>query len=142
MILVATVAVWFLQRFDLRLQVVEDSAQSILAALSALFVPVLKPLGLGDWRIATSLFSGIIAKESVVSILEVLFKGMPLQQVMTPAAAMAMLVFCLIYSPCIAAIASIRRELGHRWAIGVVVWQCVLAWMLSLLTYLLFCMVW
>ena len=133
-ILIATVCVWFLQSFDLRLNLVEDSSRSIMASLAGLLTPVMRPAGLGDWRLVTSLISGFMAKESVVATMELLFAG-AVQTVLTNAQAAAMLVFCLIYTPCVAAIASIRRELGSRWAVGVVLWQCALAWLLSVITY-------
>lgn len=126
-ILIATVVVWFLQSFNFSLQIVTDSSQSMLSRISGLLVPVFRPLGLGDWRIVTSLISGVIAKESVVSSMQVLFTG-GLGSVLSTASALSMLVFSLLYSPCIAAIAAIRRELGGRWAISVVLWQCLVAW--------------
>ncbi len=135
-ILIATVAVWFLQGFDFQLNMVEDSSKSIMAAVSGVLVPLFRPVGLGDWRMVTSLISGFMAKESVVSTMEVLFGG-DLQAVMNAAQAASMLVFSLIYTPCVAAIASIRRELGHKWAVGVVFWQCFVAWIVSLITYLI-----
>lgn len=131
-ILIATILVWFLQSFDLRLNMVTDSQDSILAALSGLLVPVFQPLGLGDWRICTSLISGFIAKESVVSTMEVLFSG-SVSTVISSLAAASLLVFSLLYTPCIAAVASVRRELGRKWAIGIVLWQCVIAWLVALL---------
>ena len=135
-ILIATVAVWFLQGFDFQLNMVEDSAESIMAAISGVLVPIFRPIGLGDWRMVTSLISGFMAKESVVSTMEVLFAG-DVRSVMTAAQAASMLVFSLIYTPCVAAIASIRRELGHKWAVGVVFWQCFVAWIVALITYLI-----
>ena len=135
-ILIATVAVWFLQGFDFQLNMVEDSSQSIMAAISGVLVPIFRPIGLGDWRMVTSLISGFMAKESVVSTMEVLFGG-DVTSVMTAAQAASMLVFSLIYTPCVAAIASIRRELGHKWAVGVVFWQCFVAWIVALITYLI-----
>ncbi len=126
-ILIATVVVWALQRFDLRLNVVEDASGSILAVLAGWLVPLFRPLGLGDWRIVTSLISGFIAKESVVSSMEILFPAGP-QAVFTPLSAAVMLVFSLLYTPCVAAVASVRRELGGFWAAGVVLWQCAVAW--------------
>lgn len=134
-ILVATVVVWFLQSFSLHFKLVEDSSQSILAAVSGALVPILRPLGLGDWRICTSLISGVIAKESVVSTMEILFGG-AVSSVITPLAAVTMLVFSLLYTPCVAAIASIKREMGNRWAILVVIWQCVVAWICAFLVHL------
>ena len=129
-ILVATIVVWFLQRFDLQLNMVEDSAHSILAMVAGVLVPVFSPLGLGDWRIVTSLISGFMAKESVVSTLTVLFGTTEaLLGTITAAGAAALLVFCLLYTPCVAAVASIKRELGGKWAFFVVIGQCVIAWL-------------
>ncbi len=126
-ILIATVAVWFLQSFDTRFNIVEDSSQSLMAIIAGWLVPIFEPLGLGDWRIVTSLISGFMAKESVVSTMEILF-GDGIQAALTGTAAATMLVFSLLYTPCVAAIASIRRELGAGWAAGVVIWQCAIAW--------------
>lgn len=134
-ILIATIVVWFLQSFNLRLNMVEDSAGSILAAVSSLLVPLFAPLGLGDWRICTALLSGFMAKESVVSTLGVLFGG-NIGSVMSPVSAASLLVFSLLYTPCVAAIASIKRELGGKWAVGVVLWQCAVAWIAALLVRL------
>ena len=134
-ILVATVVVWFLQSFNLRLNMVTDSADSILAAVSSLLVPVFAPLGLGDWRICTALISGFMAKESVVSTLGVLF-GDSIGSVLSPVSAASLLVFSLLYTPCVAAVASIRRELGGKWAVGVVFWQCAVAWIAAMLVRL------
>ena len=134
-ILIATIVVWFLQSFNLRLNMVEDSAGSILAAVSSLLVPLFVPLGLGDWRICTALLSGFMAKESVVSTLGVLFGG-NIGSVMSPVSAASLLVFSLLYTPCVAAIASIKRELGSKWAVGVVFWQCAVAWIAALLVRL------
>lgn len=131
-ILLATMIVWFLQSFDLHLNLVKDSSDSILAMAAGLLVPIFKPLGLGDWRICTALISGFMAKESVVSTLEVLFSG-SIVSVLTPLAAASLLAFSLLYTPCVAAIASVKRELGGKWAIGVVVWQCVVAWIVALI---------
>ena len=129
-ILIATIAVWFLKNFDFRFNVVQDSHDSMLAAVSALIVPLFRPIGLGDWRIVTSLVCGFIAKESVVSVMEVLFKD-GVQAIGTLAAA-SMLVFSLLYTPCVAAIAAIRRELGHKWALSLLAWQCGIAWIMAL----------
>lgn len=126
-ILIATIVIWFLQTFDLRLNVVEDSRDSILAAAAGLLAPLLAPLGLGDWRICTSLISGFMAKESVVSTMEILFAG-EVTSLLTPLAAATMLVFSLLYTPCVAAIVAVRRELGGKWAVCVVVEQCAIAW--------------
>lgn len=134
-ILIATVVVWFLQKFDLRLNMVEDSSNSILAAVSGFIAPIFAPLGLDDWRICTALISGFMAKESLASTLQVLFSG-SIASVLTPLSAFCLLVFSLLYTPCVSAVASIRRELGSRWAAGVVVWQCVVAWIAALLFHL------
>jgi len=131
-ILIATIVVWFLKSFDPHFRYIADSSQSILAAVAGMIAPVFAPLGLGDWRIVTSLISGFMAKESVVSIMEVLFPA-NLSEVMPAASAAAMLVFSLLYTPCVAAIAAIRRELGGKWAAGVVVWQCVIGWIVALI---------
>ena len=133
-ILIATVIIWFLQSFDLRFALTEDSSQSIMAAVSGIFVPLLKPLGLGDWRICTALISGFMAKESVVSVMEVLFGAAGgVDAILTPISAAVLLVFSLLYTPCVAAVASIRRELGKGWAASVVVWQCAVAWIAAFL---------
>ncbi len=134
-ILIATIVVWVLQSFDLRFNLVSDSHDSILALVAGLIAPILKPLGLGDWRIATSLISGFMAKESVVSVMEVLFPA-GVAGALTPLAAASLLAFSLLYTPCVAAIASIRRELGRGWAVGVVFWQCAVAWVAALLVRL------
>ena len=126
-IFVATICIWFLQKFDLQFNLVVDSKDSILAMISNCLVPIFAPLGLGDWRICTSLISGVMAKESVISTLEILFGG-AVKDALTPVAAASLLVFSLLYTPCIAAIASIRRELGRKWAVGMVIWQCMIAW--------------
>ena len=126
-ILIATVVIWFLQSFDLRFNMVEDSSKSILAMIAGWIAPLFAPIGLGDWRIVTSLISGFMAKESVVSTLQVLFHG-GVQSVLTSLSAASLLVFSLLYTPCVAAIASVRREMGRHWAIGVVLWQCAIAW--------------
>ena len=131
-ILIATVVVWFLQSFDLRLNLTDSSQDSILAAVSGVLAPVMRPLGLGDWRICTALITGFMAKESVVSTLEILFAG-GAQAAMTALGAACLLVFSLLYTPCVAAVASVRRELGGKWAVGVVFWQCAVAWLAALL---------
>jgi ferrous iron transport protein B len=135
-ILIATIAVWFLKSFDLHLNFVEDQHESILATISGLLVPIFKPLGLGDWRICTSLISGFIAKESVVSVMNVLFTAGP-AAAMSALSAASMLVFSLLYTPCVASIAAIRRELGGKWALGVVLWQCAIAWVFALIVRLI-----
>ena len=129
-ILIATVAVWFLQSFDLQLNMVSDSADSILARISGILVPLFAPLGLGDWRICTALISGFMAKESVVSTLEVLFGG-TIGSILSPLSAGSLLVFSLLYTPCVAAVASVRRELGGKWAAGLALWQCLIAWVVA-----------
>ncbi len=137
-ILIATIVVWFLQSFDFRFNLVEDSRDSILATASGLLAPLFSPLGLGDWRIVTSLLSGFMAKESVVSVLEVLFGAQGgVAAAMSPLSALSLLVFSLLYTPCVAAIASVRRELGRRWALYVVIWQCAVAWAAALLVRLI-----
>lgn len=135
-ILLATMVVWFLQTFDFHLNIVEDSSNSILAHIAGLIAPVLKPVGLGDWRIVTSLISGVMAKESVVSTMEILFTD-GITSALTTSGAASMLVFSLMYTPCIAAIASIKRELGRKWAAAVVFWQCFVAWIASLAVHLI-----
>ena len=128
-ILIATIVVWFLQNFDFGLNMVEKP-DSMLARISGILVPLMRPVGLGDWRIVTSLISGFMAKESVVSVMEILFGSS--MQTLSSLTAACMLVFSLLYTPCVAAIASIRRELGHKWALSLVVWQCALAWLAAL----------
>ena len=129
-ILIATVVVWFLQSFNLQLNMVSDSADSILARISGILVPLFAPLGLGDWRICTALISGFMAKESVVSTLEVLFGG-TIGSILSPLSAGSLLVFSLLYTPCVAAVASVRRELGGKWAAGLALWQCLIAWVVA-----------
>lgn len=137
-IFLATIVVWFLQTFDFHLNIVADSQSSILAVIAGGLSPVFAPLGFGDWRISTALIAGFMAKESVVSTLSVLFGGTDnLLLVLSPLAAASLLVFCLLYTPCVAAIASIKRELGGKWAVGVVIGQCVIAWLCALVIRLL-----
>ncbi len=136
-IFLATIAIWFLQTFDLHLNVVSDSQDSLLASAAGLIAPIFRPLGFGDWRISTALISGFIAKESVVSTLSVLFGTTEsLLAVISLPAAAALLVFCLLYTPCVAAIAAIRRELGRKWALFVVVGQCAIAWVAASVVHL------
>ena len=133
-IFLATIVVWFLQTFDFQLNVVADSQNSILAVIAGAISPLFVPLGFGDWRVSTALIAGFMAKESVVSTLSVLFGSTEqLLVALTPLAVASLLVFCLLYTPCVAAIASIRRELGGKWAVGVVVGQCVIAWVCAFL---------
>ena len=133
-ILIATVVVWFLKSFDTRFNLVSDSSTSIIALISGFISPVMKPLGLGDWRIVTSLISGFMAKESVVSVLEVLFGAEGgISAVLGNIEAATLLIFSLLYTPCVAAIASVKRELGWKWSAGLVIWQCILAWIVSFL---------
>ena len=134
-ILIATIVVWFLKSFDFKLNLVTDSHESILASVAGLLAPVMAPVGLGDWRIVTSLISGFMAKESVVSVMETLFGG-GLASLGALTAA-SMLAFSLLYTPCVAAIAAIRREMGRRWALGVVFWQCGIAWIAALIIRLI-----
>jgi ferrous iron transport protein B len=136
-ILIATLVIWFLQTFDFRLNIVEDSHNSILAAIAGLIAPLMSPAGLGDWRIVTSLISGFMAKESVVSVMQMLFDSPEgITAMLSTLTAVSMLVFSLLYTPCVAAVASIRREMGWKWALVVVVWQCGLAWILAALVQL------
>ncbi len=133
-IFLATVVIWFLQNFDLHLRVVVDSRDSILAAFASLISPVFVPLGFGDWRVSTALISGFLAKESVVSTIQILYGSTEnLMAQMSVASVVPLLVFCLLYTPCIAAIASVRRELGKKWALGTVIGQCGVAWIFALL---------
>ena len=135
-IFIATIVIWFLQSFSPHLHFVEDSSQSILALIAGFLEPIMKPIGLGDWRICTSLISGVMAKESVVSTMEILFAGGITSAISTRAAA-SLLVFSLLYSPCIAAIASVKRELGTKWALAMVAWQCLLAWICAFAVYMI-----
>ena len=133
-IFVASIAVWLLQTFDFRLNLVTDSKDSMLAAIAGFVAPVFALLGFGDWRIVTSLVAGFMAKESVVSTLTVLFGSTDgLKAILSPVSALALLVFCLLYTPCVAAVASVKRELGAKWALYMVVGQCVIAWICALL---------
>ncbi len=128
-IFLASIIIWFLQTFDFGLHMVTSSQDSMLAAIAGVAAPIFKPLGFGDWRISTSLIAGFMAKESVVSTMSVLFGGAAgVVSALTPLGAAALLVFCLLYTPCVAAIASVRRELGTRWAVTIVLFQCAVAW--------------
>ena len=137
-IFMATLAIWFLQTFDLHLNIVTDSRDSILACVAGMIAPLFAPMGFGDWRISTALITGFMAKESVVATLSVLFGSTAiLTSTISPLSAGSLLVFCLLYTPCVAAIASIRRELGGRWAFAVVLMQCAIAWIASFVVYLI-----
>lgn len=131
-ILIATIVVWFLQSFDLKFNLVADSKDSIMAVIAGGLAPVFEPLGLGDWRICTALISGCMAKESVVSVLEVLFQTQGgINAILTPLIASVLMIFSLLYTPCVAAIASVKRELGKKWAVLIVLWQCIIAWIVA-----------
>lgn len=137
-IFVATIIIWFLQTFDWHLNVVDDSKSSMLAILAGWIAPVFSPMGFGDWKISTALITGFMAKESVVSTLSILFGSTnTLVASITPLAAASLLVFCLLYSPCVAAIAAIKRELGGKWAISVAVLQCVIAWIVAYIVFII-----
>ena len=131
-IFVATIVIWILQTFDFTLNVVSDSQNSILAVIAGWIAPIFAPLGFGDWRMSTALITGVMAKESVVSTLSILFGSVgAITAALTPLAAVSLLVFCLLYTPCIAALASVKRELGGKWAIGVAFWQLAVAWVVA-----------
>lgn len=135
-IFVATIIIWFLQTFDLRFNIVTESKDSILAILAGYIAPIFNPLGFGDWRISTALISGFMAKESVVSTLSILYGStQSLLMSLTTPAALSLLIFCLLYTPCIAAIAAIKRELNGKWALIVVFGQCLIAWFASFVVY-------
>ncbi len=135
-IFIATIAIWFLQTFDLKLNMVTDSRSSILATIAGYIEPLFKPLGFGDWRISTALIAGFMAKESVVSTISVLFGGTnALLAGFSPVAIASLLVFCLLYTPCVAAIASMKRELGGKQAVIIVVFQCAIAWLCSFIVH-------
>ena len=137
-IFLATMVIWFLQSFNLHLNMVSDSRDSILAMVAGVIAPLFAPMGLADWRISTALITGFLAKESVVSTLSILFGSTAaLTSDITPLSAASLLVFCLLYTPCVAAIASIKRELGSKWAISVVILQCAIAWIAAFLIYLI-----
>ena len=135
-IFVATIVIWFLQTFDLRFNIVTESKDSILAILAGYIAPIFNPLGFGDWRISTALISGFMAKESVISTLSILYGStQSLLMSLTTPAALSLLIFCLLYTPCIAAIAAIKRELNGKWALIVVFGQCLIAWLASFVVY-------
>jgi len=130
--------VWALQSFSPQLEFVESPENSILALLAGWLAPLFAPLGFGDWRFVIALIVGFMAKETVVSTLTVLFvDAAALTAALTPAAALSYLVFCLLYTPCVAAVAAIRRELGGKWSTGIVIAQCAIAWLLAFITYLI-----
>ena len=135
-IFMATLVIWFLQTFNTHLNIVSDSKDSILAMVAGVVAPIFKPMGFGDWRISTALITGFMAKESVVSTLSILFGNTDiLLSCISAVSAASLLAFCLLYTPCVAAIASIKRELGGKWAFFVVIAQCVIAWLVALLVY-------
>lgn len=135
-IFLATIVIWFLQSFDSRLNVVSDSANSLLASAAGAIAPIFQPLGFGDWRISTALITGFMAKESVVSTLTVLLGSTALTDFLTWQSALSLLVFCLLYTPCVAAISSIKRELGGAWAVFVAFLQCGIAWVCAFAVYM------
>ena len=132
-IFVATIVIWFLQNFDSRINVVTDSRDSLLAMLAGWIAPLFTPLGFGNWQISTALITGFMAKESVVATLTILLGSTPISSFMTPLTALCFLVFVLLYTPCVAAVSTVRKELGGKWAFGMVVGQCVIAWLMALL---------
>ena len=141
-IFVATIIIWFLQTFDIKFNIVTNSQESILATIAGFIAPIFKPLGFGDWRISTALITGFMAKESVVSTLSVLLgSGVSVTSLISQLGAVSLLVFCLLYTPCVAAIASVKRELGRKWACGVVVFQCVIAWIMAYITHGIFALI-
>jgi len=135
-ILIATIIIWFLQSFSFSMNMVADQQDSMLAAIAGAISPIMAPIGLGDWRVCTSLISGFMAKESVVASFSMLF-GTSVSTAISAASAASLLVFSLLYTPCVAAIASIRREMGSKWAFAVVIWQCVVAWIVALIVFLI-----
>lgn len=136
-IFIGTIVVWFFQSFDFSMNMVSDSSKSMLASLAGLLAPLFAPMHLDDWRIVTSIISGFLAKESIVSMTSVLYGGKEiLKQSMTTLQAASFLTFCLFYTPCIGAVASIQREQGRRYALAIVIFQCLVAWVLSLVVYL------
>ena len=137
-IFIATIVIWFLQNFDLQLSLTADPQDSILALVASCIAPLFAPLGFADWRVSTALITGFMAKESVVSTLTILYgSSAALGAALSPAAAAPLLVFCLLYTPCIAAVASVKRELGRRWAVVMVLNQCAVAWVAALIVRLI-----
>ena len=135
-IFISTIIVWFLQNFNFRFNPVTDSSDSMLAWIAGVIAPVFAPLSMGDWKIVTALISGFMAKESVVSTLQILYDG-GIEATMTSLTAISILVFSLLYTPCVAAIASVKRELGVKWATAVVVWQCVVAYAVTAIVHVI-----
>jgi ferrous iron transport protein B len=138
-IFLATIVIWFLQSFDIHMNLVDDSRNSMLAAIGGVIAPVFRPLGFDDWRVSTALITGFMAKESVVSTLTVLMGGTTaaISGIFTPFTAIVFLVFTLLYTPCVAAITSVKRELGGRWAVAVVILQCLIAWIAAFLVHVM-----
>lgn len=135
-IFIATIIIWFLQNFDLHFNMVSDSQDSLLALLAGIIAPLFKPIGFGDWRVSTALITGFMAKESVVSTLSVLLPSKEmLYSILTPVSVASLLVFCLLYTPCVAAIAAVKRELGAKWSVAVVFGQCIIAWIAAFVVY-------
>ena len=138
MIFIASIVIWFMTSFNFRFELVEQSKDSMLSVIAGWAAPIFKPVGFGDWRITTALITGFMAKESVVSTLSVLFGGTgALTAILSLRSAASLLVFCLLYTPCVAAIAAVRRELGRKWAAGMVLLQCAVAWLCAGAVYLL-----
>jgi ferrous iron transport protein B len=136
-IFLASIVIWLLKTFDFHLRMVPDveASRSMLAQVSSLVAPLFEPLGCGDWRVVTSLVSGLLAKEVVVSTLTTLFAGVSIAEVFTPGVAYTLLVFCLLYTPCMATMATVRRELGTRWMMVIMVGQCVIAWVAAFIIH-------
>lgn len=135
-IFAATIVIWFLQTFDMQFNMTTDSSQSILALVSGRIAPVFKPAGFGDWRVATALISGFMAKESVVMTVRVLFgTTAALREALSAAAAFSLLIFCLLYTPCVAAVSAVKRELGWKWSFLIVILQCAVAWVCAVIMY-------
>ena len=138
-IFLASIIIWFLQSFDIRLNVVSNSSDSILALIGSIISPLFVPIGIGDWRITTAIITGFVAKESVVSTLNVLMGTTPITTLLTVSQGLACMIFCLLYTPCVAAIAAVKQELGRKWAVAIVVIQCLIAWCVAFVTYTLTC---
>jgi ferrous iron transport protein B len=138
-IFIASMVIWFLQSFDIHMNLVDDSGSSMLAAIGGVIAPVFKPLGFDDWRVSTALITGFMAKESVVSTLTVLMGGTTdaISAIFSPLTAVVFLVFTLLYTPCVAAITSVKRELGGKWAVAVVILQCLIAWLVAFIVHLI-----